>query len=146
MGFGVSVATAIIAIGIILTVTVHYERVSGSYESLHDATDAKQARMTSVLDTAIEIYNTSACLCEGKGKIDHKTGNEYFHIKNTGTTSINVSDLNVLVNGAIVSPDPPWSGWLYPGKTFNATLELDVSNDDVKIITANGRSARAEVV
>ena len=145
MGFGVSVATAIIAIGIILTATVHYERVSGSYESLQDATDAKQARMTSVLDTAIEIYNTSACLCEGKGKIDNMAlENDYFHIKNAGVSSIDVSDLNVLVNGTIVS-DPSWSGWLYPGKTFNATLDLN-NSDDVKIVTANGRSARAEAV
>ena len=145
MGFGVSVATAIIAIGIILTVTVHYERVSGSYESLHDATDAKQARMISVLDTTIEIYNTSACLCEGKGKIDNMPGNDYFHIKNAGVSSIDASELTVLVNGAIVSPSPTWSGWLYPGKTFNATLDL-IHGDDVKIVTANGRSARAEVV
>jgi len=145
MGFGVSVATAIIAIGIILTVTVHYERVSGSYESLRDATDAKQARMVSVLDTTIEIYNTSACLYEGKGKInDTSPGNE-FYIKNAGVYSIDVSDLNVLVNGVIVSPSPTWSEWLYPGKTFNATLDLN-NSDDVKIVTANGRSARAEVV
>ncbi len=146
MGFGVSVATAIIAIGIILTVTVHYERVSGSYESLQDATDAKQARMVSVLDTAIEIYNTSACLCEGKGKIGNLTlGNYYyFHIKNTGVYSIDASKLTVLVNGTIL-PNPAWSGWLYPGKTFDATLDLN-NSDEVKIVTANGRSARAEVV
>ncbi|HDJ38342.1 MAG TPA: hypothetical protein ENF24_04050 [Methanosarcinales archaeon] len=146
MGFGISVATAIIAIGIILTATVHYERVSGSYESLRDATDAKQARMVSVLDTTIEIYNTSACLYEGKGKIDNMSpGNDYFYIKNAGVSSIDASELIVLVNGAIVSPSPTWSGWLYPGKTFNATLDLN-NSDDVKIVTANGRSARAEVM
>lgn len=145
MGFGVSVATAIIAIGIILTATVHYERVSGSYELLQDATDAKQARMISVLDTAIEIYNTSACLCEGKGKIDNRSGNDSVYIKNAGVSSIDVSELTVLVNGTIVS-HPSWSGWLYPGKTFiNATLDLN-NSDDVKIVTANGRSARAEVM
>jgi len=145
MGFGISVATAIIAIGIILTATVHYERVSGSYELLQDATDAKQARMTSVLDTTIEIYNTSACLYEGKGKINNTTENYDFHIKNAGVSSIDASELTVLVNGAIVSPSHTWSGWFYPGNTFNATLDL-IPGDDVKIVTANGRSARAEVV
>ncbi|RJS68321.1 hypothetical protein CW696_08885 [ANME-2 cluster archaeon] len=144
MGFSVSIATAIIAIGLIMTATAHYGRVSTSYDLLEDARDEQHQRMVSKLDTGIEIYNTSECSYDGRGKIDNTSGSDYFYIKNTETSSINKTDLIVLVNGELIG-DHSWSGWLYPGKNFQATLTLN-HGDDVKIVTANGRSACAEVI
>ncbi|MEA1944595.1 MAG: hypothetical protein U9N07_04575 [Euryarchaeota archaeon] len=143
MGFSVSIATAIIAIGLILTATAHYERVSTSYELLEDARDTQHQRVLSELDTDIEIYNTSKCSYDGRGKIDNTSGIDDFYIKNTGTSSINKTDLIVLVNGELVGST--WPGWLYPEKNFQATLNLNHGNN-VKIVTANGRSACAEVI
>nr|QNO47699.1 hypothetical protein FJIOJMEM_00025 [Methanosarcinales archaeon ANME-2c ERB4] len=145
MGFGISVATAIIAIGLILTATVHYERVSNSCESLRDARDEKHAMRLSELDTAIGVYSTSQYHYEDQGGIANTSGSDNFYIKNTGTTSIDKADLIVLVNGASDSFNPELSGWAYPGDGFQATLDLDIG-DDVKIVTANGRSAHAGVV
>ncbi len=145
MGFGISIATAIIAIGLILTATVYYERVSDSCELLQDARDKQHERMISLLETGIEIYNTSSCSYEDRGKItDNDGANDIFYIKNTGTVSINKSKLIVLVNGEIASH--AWSGWLYPGSKFSTTTFTLDSGNVVKVVTANARSACAEVV
>ncbi|MCK4459726.1 MAG: hypothetical protein KAT13_06165 [Methanosarcinales archaeon] len=144
MGFGISIATAIIAIGLILTATVYYERVSDSCELLQDVRDKQHERMLSQLETGIEIYNTSSCSYEDRGKIANSTS-DIFYIKNTGTVSINKSKLIVLVNGDIVN-HAAWSGWLYPGRKFPTTTFTLDSGDAVKIVTANARSACAEVV
>ena len=144
MGFGISIATAIIAIGLILTATVYYERVSDSCELLQDARDKQHERMRSQLETGIEIYNTSSCGYEDRGKIANSTS-DTFYIKNTGTESIDKSKLIVLVNGEIVD-HAAWSGWLYPGRKFLTTAFTLDSGDAVKIVTANARSACAEVV
>lgn len=143
MGFSISIATVIIAIGLILTATAHYSRVSDSYGLLEESRREHQIRMLTELDTDIEIYNTSACSYDGRGKIDNTAGSDDFYIKNTGTPSINKTDLIVLVNGKMV--DHAWSGWLYPANYTQAALDLE-SGDVVRIVTANGRSACAEVV
>ena len=146
MGFGISIATAIIAIGLILTATVYYERVSDSCELLQDARDKQHERMRSLLETGIEIYNTPSCSYEDRGIItDNDSANDIFYIKNTGTESIDKSKLIVLVNGEIVD-HAAWSGWLYPGRKFLTTAFTLDSGDAVKIVTANARSACAEVV
>ena len=144
MGFGISIATAILAIGLILIATVNYERVSDSCELLQDARDTQHGRMLSVLDTGIEIYNTSACSYEDRGEIADSES-DIFYIKNTGTVSIDKSELIVLVNGRIVN-QAAGSGWLYPGKEFPTTTFTLDSGDVVKVVTANARSACAEVV
>ncbi len=143
MGFGISIATAIIAIGLILTATVYYGRVSDSYELLQDARGEEQARMLSLLETGIEIYNTSSCSYEDRGIITD-TENDIFYIKNTGTSSIDKAKLIVLINGEI--SNHTWSGWLYPGKNFSTTTFTLDSGDVVKVVTVNARSACAEVV
>ncbi|HIE31131.1 MAG TPA: hypothetical protein EYP67_01950 [Methanosarcinales archaeon] len=143
MGFGISIATATIAIGLILTATVYYERVSDSYELLQDARDEQQARMLSELETEIEIYNTSSCSYEDRGIIAD-SASDIFYIKNTGTLTIDKSKLIVIINGVIA--DHTWSGRLYPGKKFPTTTFTLDSGDVVKIVTENARSACAEVV
>ena len=143
MGFGISIATATIAIGLILTATVYYGRVSDSYELLQDARDEEQARMLSRLETGIGIYNKSSCSYEDMGIITD-SGNDIFYIKNTGTLPINKSKIVVLANGEIANHT--WSGWLYPGKNFSTTTFTLDSSDVVKIVTENARSACAEVV
>ena len=144
MGFGISIATAILAIGLILIATVNYERVGDSYELLQDARDTQHGRMISILETRIDIYNTPSCSYEDRGKIAD-SANDIFYIKNTGTVSIDKTKLIVLVNGKIVN-DAAGSGWLYPGKEFPTTTFTLDSGDVVKVVTANARSACAEVV
>jgi|LGVE01.1.fsa_nt_gb archaellum component FlaF (FlaF/FlaG flagellin family) len=144
MGFGISIATAILAIGLILIATVNYERVSDSYELLQDARDTQHGCMLSLLDTRIDIYNTSSCSYEDRGEIAD-SASDIFYIKNTGTVSIDKSKLIVLVNGKIVN-DAAGSGWLYPGTEFPTTTFTLDSGDVVKVVTANARSACAEVV
>ena len=144
MGFGISIATAILAIGLILIATVNYERVSDSCELLQDARDTQHGRMLSLLDTRIDIYNTSSCSYEDRGEIAD-SASDIFYIKNTGTVSINKSKLIVLVNGKIINY-AAGSGWLYPGKEFSTTAFTLNSSDVVKVVTASARSACAEVV
>ena len=143
MGFGISIATATIAIGLILTATVYYGRVSDSYELLQDARDEEQARMLSLLETGIGIYNKSSCSYEDRGIITD-SGTDIFYIKNIGTLPIDKSKLVMLVNGEIANHT--WFGWLYPGKNFSTTAFTLNSSDVVKIVTENARSDCAEVV
>ena len=100
--------------------------------------------MISILETRIDIYNTPSCSYEDRGKIAD-SANDIFYIKNTGTVSIDKTKLIVLVNGKIVN-DAAGSGWLYPGKEFSTTTFTLDSGDVVKVVTANARSACAEVV
>ncbi len=144
MGFGISIATAILAIGLILIATVNYERVSDSCELLQDARDTQHGCMLSRLDTRIEIYNTSSCSYEDRGKITDNAS-DVFYIRNTGTASIDKSKLIVLVNGKIIN-HAAGSGWLYPGKEFSTTAFTLDRGDVVKVVTASARSACAEVV
>jgi len=144
MGFGISIATAILAIGLILIATVNYERIGDSYELLQDARDTQHGRMISILETSIDIYNTPSCSYGDRGKIAD-SASDIFYIKNTGTVSIDKTKLIVLVNGKIVN-DAVGSGWLYPGKEFPTTTFMLDSGDVVKVVTANARSACAEVV
>lgn len=144
MGFSVSGATAILFLGMIVSVGIAY---SGAFNALERVDDAYQEDTDRVLDqknTAIDLTNVTY----------GQTGANYLtvEVENTGSTSLSVNDTDLLVDNIYqssfvtrsVDGDATTDLWL-PGETLTLTVTADSRPDRVKVVTEMGVSA-TEVV
>jgi len=141
MGFSVSAATAVIFAGLFLALGIFYPAMANSYERVQSA-DADQA------DRALEQANTDIRLDDATGG-----GQLTVTLTNTGSTSLTVSETDVLVDGNYIqrselsttvtdvdgTDDSATDLWL-PGETLEITYSPTgtVSGNRIRVVTEHG--------
>ena len=137
MGFSVSAATAVIFAGLFLALGIFYPAMVNSYERVQ-AADADQA------DRALEQANTDIQLADatdGGNQLD-------VTLTNNGSTSLTVSETDVLVDGSYiqrselgttVDGDGSTDLWL-PGETLEITYNPGgpFNGNRVRVVTEHG--------
>ena len=138
MGFSVSGSAAIIFVGVMVAAGIAVPALVGSMGALADSQGEQVDRGIDALNTEFEV--TSA-------EYDSNTTMLTLDIKNTGSTTLGVSETSVLVNGVIqrdadlstdVGGDSGATLWL-PGQTLTIEIDYDGSTPErVKIVAENG--------
>ncbi len=134
MGFGVSGASAIIFLGLLIGAVTMYSAVDATAERLDEAHDDDQERLLDQRNTDIEItvpaYNET--LSELTVTVD-----------NRGTTMLSVNETTLLVDNeyrsladATVDGNAQTDLW-GPGQTLTVTVTAN-SPSRVKVVTGNG--------
>jgi len=132
MGFSVSASTAIIFAGMFLAVGILYPAVSNGFEQVQDAQVERDQAQLDLRNTAINITDAS------DGEIT---------VKNTGTTSLKVSEVDLIVDGEYEGREfdngrDDSDLWL-PGETITANGFSNANR--IKVVTDHGISASTEV-
>ena len=130
MGFSVSASTAIIFAGMFLAFGTLYPAVSNGYEQVIDAETDRDNAQLDMQNTDIEIDSIS---------------DSSITVNNTGSTSLTVSNVDVVVNGDYVTEysttvdgDSNTDLWL-PGESLEIT-GLSSANR-IKVVADHGISA-----
>ena len=124
MGFATSIAVVIIFVSLLITATVYYPLLLNSYKNLEESKNEKHEIQMEQLNTAIKIINI--------------TGNN-ITVSNNGTTVLNASKSDVLVDGVYTTYTVTPSGFWLPGE--NAVFVVSGNYSRIKIVTENGVSA-----
>ncbi|MFO7832932.1 MAG: flagellin [Halohasta sp.] len=132
MGFSVSASTAIIFAGLFLTAGTLYPSVSNAHERV---TDAEIERTDATLDMRNTDINITV--------VD--TTDPSIGVKNEGSTSLNASDIDVVIDGEYQPRETYDSdGLLVPGEQITIENFEDFDDfssvDRVKIVTDHGIS------
>ena len=136
MGFSVSASTAIIFAGLFLAFGILFPAVSNGFDQVRDAQVDRDDAQVDLRNTQIEITDTAE--------------NE-ITVTNTGTTSLTVSEVDVIIDGdyqrvgeggTSVDGDDSTDLWL-PGEQL--TLEFEGSPGRIKVVTEHGISVSTEV-
>ena len=146
MGFSVSGSAAILFIAAFVSVGILYSAAYNGYEQVQDADDEHGERVLEQRNTVVNItsvsYNVSGT--------DQLTVN----VTNEGTTTLSVSETDLLVDGIYQSEDAyaDWSvggqsdtDFWVTGETLSITVNV-TGPSRVKIVTAPGVTATEEVV
>lgn len=143
MGFGVSGATAIIFLGVLVCTGTLYTATAGSAEQLTDAQHADNERLLEQRNTAIDIVSATYAGNESTGYTVS------VRIENTGATTLSVNDTSVLLNNGYVEPsqfdvvdvdgDESTDIWA-PDQTLHLQTTTDDQPETVKVVTAYGVS------
>jgi len=131
MGFSVSASTAIIFAGLFLAVGTLYPAVSNAHERV---TDAEIERT----DARLDMRNTDITITA----VDNSTPS--VGVRNEGSTALNTSDLDFVIDGKYqsrdrYSPDLSEQGIWVPGETITFTGSGTI-DDRVKVVTEHGIS------
>ncbi|WP_327052573.1 fla cluster protein FlaF [Halomicrococcus gelatinilyticus] len=135
MGFSVSGSTAILFIAMFVSFGVMYTASYNGFERVSDAKGEEMDQMLTQRNTELNITDTS-----------YSGGNLTVTVNNTGSTSLDIEDTDVLVNGSYVTDsdieardvdgDVNTTLWL-PGETL--TVKVNVASPArVKIVTTAG--------
>jgi len=135
MGFSVSASTAIIFAGLFLATGILYPAMDNGMERVNDAqVDRDQAQL--------DLRNTQINITD--------TGTNSITVKNTGTTSLDVTEVDLIVNGnyqerevdfEITNDDSQGSDLWLPGGEI--TIH-DFSGTRAKVVTEHGISVFTE--
>lgn len=132
MGFSLSAATAIIGVGIFLSIQYVVSDVIPSMTETHDSLESMKNRAVEKIQSDIIISNFTYTI----------TGSLYnlsVSVKNTGSTTLELKYFNMLVNGSI--QNFTYSDYyLYPLKTAMINLSYQPSIGRLKIVSDNGVS------
>lgn len=142
MGFSVSGAAAVIFLSTFVAFGMLYTAADNSFHEVVDAQDGQT-------DRALEAANTAVGVEEATFDGDEVT----ITAANTGSTGLSLEGTSLLVDGeyrtgwtadATVEGNDDTALWL-PGEELTVTVEVDGEPDRVKLATAAGVSATAEV-
>lgn len=136
MGMGVSVATAVIFIGVILSAGSLISTLDDAQSSWMDVKKAVQDRDMMATQTDIAIKT-----------IDRNNGT--VELLNQGSSTLNIRDMDILLDGRwsndLISSmgvaGHEGSNILLPGETLIIRFAFSLEDADVKIVTGNGISA-----
>ena len=134
MGFSVSAAAAIIGVAILLSVELMVADVIPTITETHDSYEEMKERSIDQIQTDIKI--TNVLTTNNASNYDHN-----FTVENTGSTSLETANFQILINGVAQSFICTKS-YLHPENIvyFNVTNQLGAGNKRVKIVTDNGIS------
>ncbi|WP_207591454.1 flagellin [Halomontanus rarus] len=135
MGFSTSGATAILFIGLLIAVGI-------AYPTLETANDRRMTAMEDRDQRALEIRNTDVAV--ESAVYNGSSGTLTVEIGNTGSTTLSVSETDLLVDGVYrsgyetaVEGNADRTVW-QPGETLRMTANLETEPTRVKIVTENG--------
>lgn len=142
MGFSVSGATVVLFLGMVVSLGIAYSGAFNAFEQVDDAYHDDADRLLEQKNTAIEVANVS---WNGTDRLT-------VEVENTGSTSLSVSDTDLLVDNAYqetfvtrtVGGNPDTDLWL-PGETLTLTVTADQEPTRVKVVTETGVSATGVV-
>ncbi|MGM0591083.1 MAG: fla cluster protein FlaF [Halobacteriota archaeon] len=143
MGFGVSGATAIIFLALLISASAFYTTAASSAEQLREATDSDHERLLDRQNTAVDLSGAA-----------YYTGNQTLRVEavNTGTTTLSVNDSTMLVDNdyystatATVEGDEITDLWL-PGESLVLELSTPAAPSRAKLISETGVSDAEQVV
>ena len=97
MGFSVSGSAAILFIAAFVSVGILYSAAFNGFEQVQDAERASDDRVLETKNTAIEVANVSYN--------DTGTGKLTVNVTNNGSTTLSVSETDLLTNGTYVADD-----------------------------------------
>ena len=131
MGFSVSASTAIIFAGLFLATGILYPAMDNGMERINDAQVDRDQAQLDLRNTVIEIQSVE---------------NNEITVTNNGTTSLKISEVDVLVDGNYQERDEPGDSdlWL-PGEAITiGTADADDitvdGGDRIKVVTEHGIS------
>jgi len=144
MGFSVSGSAAIIFVAAFIGFGMFYSATANSFERVQDARGAQQDRFLDQQNTAVEI---TAATWNASGTDDLDVT-----VENTGSTTLAVSDTDLLVDNAYqsgydtaVDGDGSTDVWA-PQETLTITVTTFNSQPGrVKVVTENGLADTAVV-
>lgn len=137
MGFSVSASVAIIVVGLAISFTTIYPIADAGYERVTDARSDSTDDLLDQQNTAIELSSLS---------YDGGAGTLTVKVNNTGTTTLSVSDTDLVVDNEYSEGTTTVDGnaetdlW-HPGETL--TVEVDgvsARPDRVRLVTEHGIS------
>lgn len=147
MGFSVSGATVILFIGAFISFSIAYGAVNNGVERVSDAYQEDTDRVLEQKNTALNITDTTVANT-GTGLYLNLT------VNNTGATSLDVEDTDVLVDGSFVTGadveteeidgDGDTDLWL-PGESLFVNVSVATEPERVKVVTGPG-VAETEVI
>jgi flagellar protein FlaF len=145
MGFSVSGATAVVFIGVLVSTATLYPAVDRYAERRSEAVDARDDRLLRQQNTALEIANAT---------YNASTDTLTVSARNTGASTLAVSDVDTLVDGVYVASATTTTSvagnqttdiWA-PGETLRLRVTTQPAPDRVKLVTGPGvAAATAEV-
>lgn len=137
MGFSVSGSAAIVFIAAFVSVGILYTAAYNGYEEITVAEDGQADRLLQQRNTDVSIVGTSYNATETNFTVQ---------IMNDGSTSLSVSETDVVLDGAYQSAWESYnvSGsttdvWV-PGETLNVTVNSSSDPGRVKVVTGTGVS------
>lgn len=144
MGFSVSGAAAVVFVGLLVSATALYPAVDGYMEKRSAAVTDREERALDRQNTAIRIANAS---------YNGSTGELTVEATNTGTTTLDVDEVDLVIDGdygtpsagsIVVAGSSTTEVWA-PGENLTATTNTATAPDQVKFVTGPGVSVRASV-
>ncbi|MGB9986626.1 flagellin [Salarchaeum japonicum] len=137
MGFSTNGAAAILFVAAFMVVGVVVPAAQAGFEDVSESMSAQENRALDAGNTDIALdsvtYNNTS---------DQLT----VHVSNTGTTSLHVTDTDLLVDGAFTNPETAVEGasartvWA-PGETLTFTLSTADEPKRVVVVTEHAVSA-----
>lgn len=143
MGFSVSGSAAIVFIAAFVSVGILYSAAYNGYEEVTVAEDGQADRLLQQRNTDVSIVGTSYNSTEENFTVQ---------IMNDGSTTLSVSETDVVLDGAYqsswesynVSGSTTTDVWA-PGETLNVTVNSTSAPGRVKVVTGTGVSVTSEV-
>lgn len=136
MGFSVSGSTAIIFLAMFLSFGMFYSSAYNGFERVNDAQTFQSEHVLEQQNTGLNIT-----------KLNYSTGYLNVTVNNTGTTTLDVSDTDVLVDGVYVSEKSVAARdvdgnndtelWL-PGESLHYRINVSAGPKRVKVVTGPG--------
>ncbi|MFT4931306.1 MAG: flagellar protein FlaF [Natronomonas sp.] len=144
MGFSVSGATAVIFVGLLISTATLYPAVDRYAERRSEAITARNDRLLTRQNTAIEMVNAT---------YNASTNRLTVSVQNTGSSTLAVSEIDLLVDGEYVLlskadttvGDDSATGLWAPGETLTITTTDPSAPNRIKIVTGPGIAVTATV-
>lgn len=137
MGFSSSAAVAILFIGCLVAAGIAFPVLETAYERQTAAMEERDDRALEVRNTAIDV--TAA--------YDDGANNLSVNVTNTGSTTLSVEDVDLLVDGELIA------GWaesdrrvegdetrtiVQPGEVLELLVDRETKPNRIKVVTGNG--------
>ncbi len=134
MGFSISATAAIIGVSFLMILEISMGTLFPVITNIDESYDNMRERAINELQTDIEIHNISV-------QANSSLHDLSIQVKNTGSTTIKVSNVDLLINGTLSSFTCSNQYW-FPENTYELSVYgLSGSGlKKVKIITYNGIS------
>lgn len=134
MGFSISATVAIIGVSLIMILEVSLGTMIPVFTDINESYDEMKQRTINQIQTEIEIQNITVY------------ANNSLHdlsilVKNTGSTVIEKSYVNILINGSLYSFDCTKNYW-FPEGTYSLSIYgvPGSGSKKIKLISTNGIS------
>jgi archaellum component FlaF (FlaF/FlaG flagellin family) len=140
MGLSLTAAAAIIGVSIIMAIEIIAGTVIPTIENVNESFDEMHKRSIEQIQTNINITSVTSEVNESYHDIN-------ITVKNTGKTTLETSNFNILLNGTILSFTCS-KKYLYPENVvyFNVSGIEDTGIRMLKVITNNGISDYYEFI